>query len=90
LKYLKLFVAGVAALALSGCYSVPSSSEGPQGADPVGYNDTTRYTGGMTVDPGPTGYTGPTGSAEITGETGTAGDTGTTGSTRGNAESTNH
>ncbi|HEY6721007.1 MAG TPA: collagen-like protein [Burkholderiales bacterium] len=85
MKHSKLFVAGAAALALSGCYSMPSSSEGSAG--PVGYNGAST-TGGMTVDTGATGYTGPTGSAEIKGEAGTGGDTGTAGRMKGSADST--
>jgi hypothetical protein len=41
MKYLKLLVAGAAALALGGCYSVPVDSFSPQGVSapaPVGYN----------------------------------------------------
>ncbi|HMH17465.1 MAG TPA: hypothetical protein VK572_04880 [Burkholderiales bacterium] len=41
MKYSKLFVAGAAAFALGGCYSVPVDSSSPQGVSapaPVGYN----------------------------------------------------
>jgi hypothetical protein len=55
MKYSKLLVAGAAALALGGCYSVPVDSSSPQGVsapEPVGYNsapgssDTTVGTAG--------------------------------------------
>jgi hypothetical protein len=43
MKYSKLSVAGVAALALGGCISYPPAWEGPQRTEstgPVGYDDT--------------------------------------------------
>lgn len=47
MNYSKLFVAGLAVLALGGCISLPSGAPGPQGA---------------TGDTGATGRTGATGS----------------------------
>ena len=46
MKYSKLLVAGVAALALAGCFTLPAGPAGPQGA---------------TGNTGATGYTGATG-----------------------------
>ncbi|HEY6721008.1 MAG TPA: hypothetical protein VI363_05155 [Burkholderiales bacterium] len=62
MKYSKLIVAGVAALALGGCYSAPTTSEAPAGdTGPVGYNssagtsDTTVGMAGEKSKPDGTG-----------------------------------
>ncbi|HMH17466.1 MAG TPA: hypothetical protein VK572_04885 [Burkholderiales bacterium] len=62
MKYSKLIVAGVAALALGGCYSVPTTSEAPAGdTGPVGSNnsagssDTTVGMAGEKTKPDGTG-----------------------------------
>jgi hypothetical protein len=46
MKHSKLFVAGVAVLALGGCYTMPADSDGQQG--------TREYTG-SSAEPGATG-----------------------------------
>jgi len=61
--YSKLFVAGIAMLALGGCITAPAGPAGPQGAT------------GDTGSKGATGYTGATGSTGATGNTGATGDT---------------
>ena len=49
MQYSKLFIGGVAALALGGCLTLPAGPAGPQGAT----GDT-----GATGSKGSTGYTG--------------------------------
>jgi hypothetical protein len=68
MKYSRLFVAGVVALALGGCFTLPEGPAGPQGA---------------TGNTGATGYTGATGNTGRTGATGSTGDTGAVGDTGG-------
>lgn len=64
MRYSKLFVAGVATLALGGCFMLPAGPAGPQGAT------------GTTGATGDTGATGSTGAKGTTGASGTTtGDT---------------
>ena len=68
MKYPKLVIAALAALALGGCISLPAGPPGPQGA---------------TGDTGATGYTGATGDTGATGNTGARGSTGAHGTPNG-------
>ena len=61
MKYSKLFVAGVAVLALGGCYTMPADSDGSQGAR--------EYTG-SSAEPGGTGASGNFSKNESSGNTG--------------------